>query len=68
MSENPKTPTEQKHWLPQTLLEAIRYFADEDRAHSFAATPVAGWASLPPLPAQSVLVPKHPQAVEVQGV
>ncbi|MEA2476581.1 MAG: hypothetical protein QOC87_780, partial [Actinomycetota bacterium] len=25
MSENPKTPTEQKHWLPQTLLEAIRY-------------------------------------------
>lgn len=28
----------QKHKTPKTLLEAIRYFADEDVAHSYAAT------------------------------
>lgn len=32
------TPTDQPHRVPQTLLEAVRYFADEEVAHSFAAT------------------------------
>lgn len=37
MSEK-KTPTDQAHPVPRTLLEAVRYFADEDVAHSFAAS------------------------------
>ncbi len=36
--EQRQTPTDQSHKQPQTLLEAVRYFADEDVAHSFAAT------------------------------
>lgn len=32
-----ESPTTRNHKLPQTLLEAVRYFADEDMAHSFAA-------------------------------
>ena len=32
------SPAEQQHKIPQTLLEAVRYFADEDVAHSFAAS------------------------------
>lgn len=32
-----QTPLDLKHKTPQTLLEAIRYFGDEDVAHSFAA-------------------------------
>lgn len=32
-----ESPTARNHKLPQTLLEAVRYFADEDVAHSFAA-------------------------------
>lgn len=30
--------TQRKHKTPKTLLEAVRYFADEDVAHSFAAS------------------------------
>ena len=33
-----KSPAEHQHKTPRTLLEAIRYFADEDVAHSFAAS------------------------------
>lgn len=33
-----KSPAEQQHKVPKTLLEAVRYFADEDVAHSFAAS------------------------------
>jgi transposase-like protein len=36
--EKSKTPTDQTHKTPRTLLEAVRYFAVEDVAHSYAAT------------------------------
>lgn len=36
--EESKTPTDQTHKTPRTLLEAVRYFADEEVAHSYAAT------------------------------
>lgn len=36
--EKSKNPTDQPHKTPRTLLEAVRYFADEDVAHSYAST------------------------------
>lgn len=36
--EKSNIPTDQTHKTPRTLLEAVRYFADEDVAHSYAAT------------------------------
>lgn len=35
--EKRTTPTDQTHKTPTTLLEAVRYFADENVAHSYAA-------------------------------
>jgi hypothetical protein len=47
VSEKPQTPTDQQHKVPQTLLEAVRYFADETGRTHRRDPPMARWASLP---------------------
>ena len=56
--------------LPQTLLEAVRYFSDPDRA--FAYVVERRWPNgqpvCPTVPGNRALVPDHPPHLEVQGV